>query len=49
MELDFTWMAIWTLKKVGLVKNIRVAKVKRSTNATSIDSAFEGEMVKQAA
>jgi len=23
--------------------------VKRSTNATSIDSAFEGEMVKQAA
>ena len=49
MEIDLTWMAIWTLKKMGLVKNIRVAKVKRSTNATSIDSAFEGEMVKQAA
>jgi len=49
MEMDLTWMAIWTLKKMGLVKNIRVAKVKRSTNATSIDSAFEGEMVKQAA
>jgi len=49
MEIDLTWMAIWTLKKMGLAKNIRVAKVKRSTNATSIDSAFEGEMVKQAA
>ena len=49
MEIDLTWMAIWTLKKMGLVKNIRVAKVKRSTNTTSIDSAFEGEMVRQAA
>jgi hypothetical protein len=49
MEIDLTWIAIWTLKKMGLVKNIRVAKVKRSTNTTSIDSAFEGEMVRQAA
>ena len=49
MEIDLTWMAIWTLKKIGLAKNIRVAKVKRSQSATSIDSAFEGEIIKQAA
>jgi hypothetical protein len=42
-------MAIWTLKKLGLAKNIRVVKLKPSSNKTSIDSAFEGEMIKQAA
>ena len=49
MEIDMTWMAIWTFKKLGLAKNIRVAKLKSSSSKTSIDSAFEGKMVKQAA
>ena len=50
MEIDMTWMAICFLKKLGLAKNIRVAEVKRVVPAPIADeSAFEGEMVRQAA
>ncbi|MDP7109292.1 MAG: acyl-CoA desaturase, partial [Nitrospinaceae bacterium] len=48
-EIDITWMSIWVLKKLGLAKNVRVAKLKRVPATTSTTQALEGEMVKQAA
>jgi stearoyl-CoA desaturase (delta-9 desaturase) len=48
-EIDITWMSIWVLKKLGLAKNVRVAKLKRVPATTSTPQALEGEMVKQAA
>lgn len=44
-EIDLTWMFILLLKKLGLAKNIKVAKIKR----LPLQPSFTGEMVKQAA
>ena len=48
-EIDITWMAISVLKKIGLAKNIKVAKLIRQPAEDSSEKVFTGEIVKQAA
>jgi hypothetical protein len=38
-----------TLKKLGLAKNIKIAKLKPALSNASDGYRFEGEMIKQAA
>lgn len=45
MEIDATWILICVLEKLGLAKNIKVAKLER----LEAGSHFKGEMIKKAA
>ncbi|MFQ5672617.1 MAG: acyl-CoA desaturase [Nitrospinales bacterium] len=51
-EIDLTWMLICTFKKLGLLKNIRVAQLlSKAADSTEANpsTAFEGRIIKEAA
>lgn len=48
-ELDMTWMSIWVFQKLGLAKNIKVARLEREFCEDSQEAFFTGRMVQKAA